>query len=271
MQLRDVGNTTGVNQIPVSFREDFYWNRKLETQWKLTKNLNLTFESGTNARIEAPHEQVNKLLNPDKYEVWKDSVLMSLRDLGNPMEYRQIFKGTYNLPFSVIPVLDFIDKGNLRYDADYSWDRGAVLADADVNLGNTIKSNRTIGLEGLSFNLLKLYNKIPFLDEANKKYGKKSGSDRNLQRNNQRNQTQKEKTAAKKRYADDVLLNTDSAIVVQHNLNTKRFRLTAKTAQGKSYQVKYKIIDNNTIKIKNLDTVVLKLTVSPLPPLSDEN
>jgi cell surface protein SprA len=275
MQLRDIGNTTGINQIPVSFREEFYWNRKLETAWRLTKNLNFTFQSGTNARIETPHEQVNRILNPDQYEVWKDSVLAAIRNLGNPVEYRQNFNGSYKLPFSVVPPLNFIDNGNLTYKTDYSWDRGATLADPDLNLGNTIRNNRTLSLDNLSFNFVKLYSKSPFLDEANKKFTKKNpivprSSNRNTPNRQQNNPTQKTSKTSK-RYEGTVALNTDSTTVFKHNLNTRRIRLTAKNENGKSYPLKYKSTDNNTIEIKNLDSVKLKVVASALPPLSDEN
>jgi len=274
MQLRDIGSTTGINTIPVSFREEFYWNRKLETQWKLTQNINLTFSSGTNARIETPHEQVNRQLNPDRYEVWRDSVLLSLRDLGNPMEYRQNFNATYKLPFSVIPMLDFIEGGDLRYQGQYDWDKGALLADTELDLGNTVKSTRQFGLQGLNFNLVKLYSKIPFLDETNKRFAKKTGAtsrQQNRQNNRQNNRQDAAKDKSKKRMDGQITLVPDSTIQFRHNLNTTRFKLVARTdPDGKLYNLNYKKTDPNTIAIKSTDSVTLKITVSSLPPLTDE-
>ncbi|MDR0543420.1 MAG: cell surface protein SprA, partial [Dysgonamonadaceae bacterium] len=77
VQLRDLGES-GKNMIPPSFRDDFYWNRSLRAQWGLTKNLNLTFNSGTNARIETLKQRTDDSFLPDdeylkrKKSVWQD-------------------------------------------------------------------------------------------------------------------------------------------------------------------------------------------------------
>ncbi|MDL2223436.1 cell surface protein SprA, partial [Bacteroidales bacterium OttesenSCG-928-M11] len=95
-QVRDVH---GGGSIPASFREDFYWNRDFNLQWDLTKNLNLNLKTGTEAMIETPHEQVNKKLNMDGYEIWKDSVIRSIKSFGTPMNYDQAFTAKYTIPF----------------------------------------------------------------------------------------------------------------------------------------------------------------------------
>lgn len=168
LQLRDLGGL-GNNNIPVSFREDFYWRRTAAIAWNLTRNLNFTLSTGTNARIDAPHVQVNKQLQMDDYALWKDSVQKSIRDFGTPMEFAQQFTANYALPFSAIPVLDFIS-GTAMYRADYDWHRGASLLE-DVELGNQISNEMTFGAENVTLNFLNLYNKVPFLAAANKRYG----------------------------------------------------------------------------------------------------
>jgi cell surface protein SprA len=274
MQLRDIGNSEGVNMIPVSFREDFFWKRSLETQWKLTQNLNFTFSSGTNARIETPHRQVNKLLNPNDYALWRDSVIQSIRDLGRPMEYRQKFTGTYKLPFNKLPLLNFID-GNLSYTGQYNWDRGATLEDASINIGNIITGSRTVGIDNITLKMETLYNKSKFLENVNKKFAAQKNT-RNQQRNtrNQRQNTndqqQKEKTTKqKKKFENTIELNMDSATQVAHKLGTKRFKITARTEDGRLYTIKYKKINENTIEIKNRDSVKLKVSMIELPPAEE--
>ena len=75
------GAATGVtNDIPVTFSQNFYWDRAFSLNWAFTNNLNITFSSGTNARIEEPYVQVNKELNPDGYQLWKDSVKKSIAE-----------------------------------------------------------------------------------------------------------------------------------------------------------------------------------------------
>lgn len=71
IKLRDLtGAATGVpNDIPVTFSQNFYWDRAFSLNWAFTNNLNITFSSGTNARIEEPYVQVNKELNPGRLPV----------------------------------------------------------------------------------------------------------------------------------------------------------------------------------------------------------
>ena len=274
LQLRDLGNAG----IPVSFREDFYWNRSLAIQWNLTKNLNLNFQSGTKAQIEAPYVQVNKHFNPDEYSMWKDSVLRSIRDLGSPLSYRQTFTASYSVPFKNIPVLDFMS-ATLNFNSGYEWERGTQLEDSDYDTGNMISNTRTIGFDNISFNLTNLYNKSKFLEKANKKYVLKKttpantvGSTTGRRAARQNADEQKKATEAekrKKKYEGEVTLNPDSATQVTHQLNNKRLRITARGADGKLYQIKYKAINENSIQIKNKDTANIKLTISQLPPLDD--
>jgi cell surface protein SprA len=278
VQLRDIGNM-GIDQIPASFREDFYWNRSSTINWDLTKNLQFNLNTGTNARIDAPHVQVNKKIAMDDYELWKDEVMRSIRNLGTPMEYTQQFSATYQLPFRAIPILDFIS-GNLSYNAQYEWQRGAVIsseAGAAVAMGNTIQNERTIGLNNFALNLVNLYNKNKFLESVNKKYtmSKSSGKNmrdannrRNAQQANERNQKAPEEKK-KKKFEGEVQLNTDSATILKHALNNKRLRVTARGENGKLYEISYKTVDDNTIRIKNKDSVKLNLTISQLPPLDD--
>ena len=55
-----------------------------------------------------------------------------------------------------------------------------------------------------------------------------------------------------------------------HNKNSKRLIVTARTKEGKPYDVKYKVIDQNKILIKNRDTVQLMLSVVPKEPLENQ-
>jgi cell surface protein SprA len=270
MQLRDIGNS-GDNMIPASFREDFYWDRAMDISWDLTQNLRFNLNTGTNARIEAPHVQVNKQFNMDAYNLWKDSVMRSIRDWGTPMHYNQQFSATYQLPFKNISILNFIS-GGLSYNAHYEWERGASIDLETVEIGNVITNERTIGLDNISINLLNLYNKSKFLEGANKKYTMKNAAVRNTNRRNaQQNPPRNPKPDEKKnkKYEGNVRLNPDSATIIKHSLGNKRLRVTARGADGKLYEISYKTLDNNSIRIKNKDTVDLKVSISQLPPLDN--
>ncbi|MDR1203382.1 MAG: cell surface protein SprA [Tannerellaceae bacterium] len=258
IQLRDLNNP-GENNIPVSFSQNFYWDRAFSLTWNFTSSLRASFSSGTNARIEEPHVQVNKKLNGDQYQMWKDSVKQSIADLGRPMRYDQSFNVTYNLPFQQIPILDWVN-GSVMYSATYNWDRGARVDD-DVEIGNSIRNQRQINLQS-GFNFLSFYNKNTFLRSVNQKYGSVQSNSSNRQ------SVQEEKKKEPKKIETSVTLSKDSATLVNHGMLTKKLRITARGADGKVYRIKFKPVDFSHVEIQNRDSVKLNLT---LVPITSEN
>lgn len=231
----------------LSFSQEFYWNRAFSLRWDFTNALKMTFTSGTNARIEEPYMQVNKELNPDQYQVWKDSVKQSIKDLGTPMKYDQSFIATWNMPLQYIPALDWINS-SISYNASYNWDRGASI-DEELELGNTIKNQRQIDWQG-AFNLQNLYNKNSYLKEVNRKF---STTRRTV------------KTKEKKPFGRSIKLNMDSGVIVRHSLASKKLSVKARTSSGRNYTVKYEVLDANRIRITNKDTAKIRLTIAPAP------
>ena len=255
IKMRDLtGSTGGGNQL-LSYSSNFLWDRAFSLRWDFTNNLSMTFTSGTNARIEEPNVQVNKELNPDAYQVWKDSVKQSIRDLGTPLKYDQQFNVTWNLPLQFIPVLDWANS-SLAYNASYNWDKGADVASQELEMGNTIKNQRQFDWQG-SFNFQALYNKNKYLKKINQKFMASSRT------NARGRQTEKKKKEVK--LEKEIQLNPDSGTVVQHGMFTKKVRITARGADGKVYKIKYKPINFAQVMILNQDTAHLKLTIVPGP------
>ena len=74
-----------------------------------------------------------------------------------------------------------------------------------------------------------------------------------------------------KGFAGEVTLVPDSAVEVKHNQKSKRIIVTAKDEHGKSVPIRYKRIDENTIRINGLkDTTKLRVNVVAKPKLEDE-
>ena len=265
--MEDLGGST----LPLTFSEQFLWNRDFSLRWDLTKNLHLNFQSATHAEIEEPYTPINKDLYADRYSAWKDSVWTSIRNLGTPLDYNQTFTASYQLPLNLIPIFDWVNS-DASYNATYNWVRGTDLEDG-TSLGNTINNNRTLNING-NFNLERLYNHVPFLKKANERFAKDSSSNRNRNQANRQNQnqnqnkktTEKDKKAAeqdkkadaqkqalpknKKSFEQEITLVPDSVIKVTHGKKTRRFTLTAKTEDGKPYKLRYKKVDDNTISIR---------------------
>lgn len=252
LQLRDLEDTG--SKPEASFSSNFYWDRAFSLRWDFTNNLNMTFTSGTNARIEEPYQQVNKELNPDGYQIWKDSVKQSIADLGTPLKYDQTFNVTWNLPLQYIPVLDWVNS-SLTYNAQYNWDRGAIV-ESEYEIGNSVKNNRQFDIQN-SLNMLSLYNKNKFLKKVNQKFS--------ATRTATKKKEQKEIKLEK-----DIQLNMDSGTVVQHGMFTKKVRITARGADGKVYSIKYKPINYAQVMILNQDTAHLKLVIKPGPKATED-
>ena len=270
LQERDLESIENT-QLPLSFSEQFLWNREFSMRWDLTKNLHMNFHSATHAQIEEPYTPINKELYADQYRAWKDSVWTSVKHWGAPLDYNQTFEASYQLPLNLLPVFDWINADG-KYSAVYSWNKGTDDEEGNT-YGNTITTNRDINLNG-TFNLVKLYNHVPFLKEVNQKFDRNQSANRNNRQQEKRNRTKlaSQKMPLNKRaYEKEITLVPDTVLLIKHGKNSKRVLVSAKTEDGKVFRLKYKKINNNQIKIiSKVDSAVkLKLTVLPQPPLEE--
>lgn len=284
LQERDMESAEG-NMLPLTFSEQFLWNRSFSVRWDLTKNLHMNFTSATNAEIETPYTPVNKDLYPDRYSAWKDSVWTSIKDFGRPLDYNQTFTASYQLPLNLVPIFDWINADG-NYNATYNWTRGTELEDG-TSLGNSVTMNRQYNING-TFNLERLYNHVPFLKKTNDRFNKTARSQRlsSSRRRSQRNARtarkggkddkdgDKEKKVLpknKRSFEKEIVLMPDTQLVVSHGKKSRRLMVSAKTKDGKAFRLKYKKLDNNRIRIVNkVDTATtLKLTVTPKAPLEN--
>lgn len=266
---------TGTESIPVSFAKEFLWNRDFAIRWDLTRNLQMNFTSATHAEIEEPYGVVNKELYPDQYAAWKDSVQHSLLRLGRPMDYQQTFNLSYKLPFDKFPVTDWMNV-DMRFSSSYNWNRGVDLSDG-VAIGNTISNQRSLDFNG-RFNLEALYNKVSFLKRVNRKFAtggrREQVTEKYIRQPNATQQPNRPQGKAglkqERSFVKELQLKPDTCLVVKHNLNTRRPKLSATTPDGKRFRLRYKVMDANTLRIENRDTIRLRLTVLP-PPNPEDN
>ena len=285
LQERDMetlmSGAAGVDsKLPLTFSEQFLWNREFSINWDLTKNLHMNFQSATHAQIEEPYTPVNKDLYADQYHAWKDSVWTSIRHWGAPLDYSQNFQASYKVPLNLLPVFDWVNS-DASYNANYSWERGTEDEEGN-SYGNTINTQRELTLNG-NFNLVKLYNHVPFLKKVNDKFDR-TQSRAQMQRKKQ--EKKKKKQEAKEQAADpkkalpknkraferEITLLPDTTFKIRHGKNTKRLIVNAKTENGKVFPLKYKKVDNNQIRIiSKVDTAMkVKLSVLAKEPLDDK-
>jgi len=273
--------SAGGNRLPVTFNSQFLWNRDFSLRWDLTRNLHMNFQSATHAEIEQPYTAVNKDLYPDRYQAWKDSVWTSIKRLGTPLDYNQSFTLSYQPPLNLLPILNWVNT-DATYNATYRWVRGTAMDDG-TSLGNTIVSNRDLNING-TFDLVKLYNHVPFLRKTNERFNREPNfNERDRKRQEQRNLQKKKITRDEKRvqeqqqalpknrnsYEQEVTLRPDTVIDIHHNKHSRRLLVTARTEDGRLYQLRYRRRGNDHIRITNrVDSALkLKVTVTAKEPL----
>ena len=297
LQERDLENTESPN-LPLSFSEQFLWNRDFQLRWDLTKNLHLNFQSATHAEIEEPYSPINKNLYPEQYMAWKDSVKQSIRNLGTPLDYQQSFQASYQLPLNKLPIFDWVNS-DASYNATYSWIRGTELDDG-TTLGNTISNNRSLNING-TMNLETLYNHSPFLKKVNERFKKAPSKKNDKKKTTAKKATdsasgdsaagkdpkakkddakaKKDDAKAKKddakaknelpknknTYQKEITLLPDSILTVQHGKKSKRLLVSARTPEGKQIKLKWKVKDENNIKVSLPKDIAAKLRAKPVP------
>ncbi|MDD4361901.1 MAG: cell surface protein SprA, partial [Bacteroidales bacterium] len=272
LQNRDLTSLSLLNNIPLNFSKNFLWNTDFNLTWNFTKNMKFNFTTNNSSRIqETMNAPVNKMLYPDEYENWKDTVRQSMRSLGTPLNYQQSIRYTWSLPFNRIPTLDFIT-ANAQYTATYKWDKSAEIK--DLEMGNIISNIRNISFNP-SFNFETLYNKSDFLREVNQKYatsGKNTASTSG--RNTPARISSNQRTAPKQEAAKvekELNILPGEELEVKHNLKNKRLIIRAVDASGKEVALRYKIKDENVLSVRGRDSMQIKLLIVPKPSLDDKD
>ena len=301
LQKRDLENLENPN-LPLEFNEQFLWNRDFQLRWDLTKNLHMNFQSATRAQIEEPYTPINKDLYPERYTAWKDSVKQSILHWGTPLDYRQTFTASYQLPLNKLPIFDWLNS-DVSYNATYSWARGTELDDG-TTLGNTINNNRNLNLNG-ALNLEMLYNHSPFLKKVNERFKKapqktpktqKSQKSQNSQKaqdsqdsqKSQKDTSKEEKELPKNKntFQKEITLTADTTLTIQHGKKSKRLLVSARGQDGRQIRLKWKVKDENTVMVslpkdiaaklratdstKKDSSLQLKLSVLPKEPLDKQ-
>ncbi|MCF0187364.1 MAG: cell surface protein SprA, partial [Bacteroidaceae bacterium] len=239
-------------EMPVSVSKNFIWDRQFSLTWNFTKTLTMQFNSNTTAHIDEPIGVVNKQLFPDRYKLWKDTVLRSIKNLGTPYNYNQTFNASYKAPFNKIPFLDFLS-ANATYNATYKWDRGTTVA--NVASGNTIANQAVLNLDG-KLNFETLYNKVKWLSDVNKRF-----SSSNKRTDNKLLKGKKDTPKKAKRFERTYMLREDTTTLVKHNMRTKKIKITA-TSGGKTIKLDTKIVDDNSFIIMNRMKQNVKILVT---------
>ena len=134
-----------------NYIKSWNWTRVYDLKYDLSKSLKLSLVANANAFVNEPPGLID---HSNEKQVWNQ-----IFSFGTMNNYNQQFSGTYDLPFSKIPYLEFISV-TAGYQAGYHWSGSPVSLQSQI--GNTIENSDTKVLNG-KLNFMSIYNKFPYL------------------------------------------------------------------------------------------------------------
>jgi cell surface protein SprA len=155
-------------------------------------------------------------IGKEYYEAWRDTVWSSIRKLGTPYAYQQVFAASWNLPINKIPLFDWITS-NASYNSTYNWDRTAVI-EGGTQMGNIATSMGAWQADG-QFNFENLYNKSKYLKDVNRRFSAQSNANR--------------PKFQSKTYTQTVNLEKNKSVTINHRLGSEKFRFSAVDKTGR--------------------------------------
>jgi cell surface protein SprA len=139
-------------------------SRYYEFRYDLSKGLKFDYNATALSRIDEPLGNIDRN-TPEK----KDSIWDNFFKGGRLMQFDQTARVNYNIPINKIQPLNWISQSSYTYTAIYQWKQAPPAADS---LGNTISNSRAQAWN-FNFNMMMLYNKIPYLRDINTPGGQK--------------------------------------------------------------------------------------------------
>ncbi|HEY5593506.1 MAG TPA: cell surface protein SprA [Paludibacter sp.] len=250
VKLRDLNvPSTGVGiPLDLTFSKDFMWNRQFDIKYDLTRAIKFSLQTAMNANIIEPYHTPE--VNPEYYNEWRDSVWSSIRKLGTPYTYQQVFSASWSLPINKIPLFDWVT-ANASYNSTYNWNRMAKIK-GGKEIGNIATSMGAWQADG-TFNFENLYNKSKYLKEVNRRFTMQPNINR--------------AKFVSKTYTQKVNLEKNKLITINHRLGSEKFKFTAVDKNGKPITLLYKTKNTTTLEITpNVSADSILLTVVSLDP-----
>ncbi len=144
-----------IDGVEPNYEKIFTFNRIYGIKWNFTKALSFNYSALVRSIIDEPEGEVT--------ESSKEVIIDNLRSFGRMKTFDQKVGVNLKLPLDKLPITDWMN-ADVRYSTNYKW-TSAALNQIDT-LGNRIENARTISTTG-KFDLVKLYNKVPFLKTIN--------------------------------------------------------------------------------------------------------
>ena len=144
-----------IDGVAPNYEKTFNFNRIYGVKWNFTKALSFDYSALVHSLVdELPGEAT---------EANNDVMIRNLKSFGRMKNFDQKVGANLKLPLDKLPITDWMN-ADVRYAANYKW-TSAAINQIDT-LGNRIENSRSISTTG-KFDLVKLYNKVPYLKTIN--------------------------------------------------------------------------------------------------------
>jgi cell surface protein SprA len=221
-------------KVTPSFRKDFEWTRIYDFKYDITRQLKFDFTATNLARIDEPAGGVDKSRYSDTYDIWRDSVMVNLKNFGRTTNYTHFINISYQIPVNKLPLLSWVN-ANALYGANYSWLAGPLFPDSmNINLGNSIKNHNELTFTGMA-SLTTLYGSSKFL--------------KNIE-NNTRPDAPKRMNAETRTVTyvrDNVNFKANAVKAIIHNLKTKDVKIKITGKNGVDVKGKMVVVNENRV------------------------
>lgn len=184
----------GLDFPPMQSR-DYKFNTGYTVNWQPFKSVQITYNSNSYRKVDR-FVQANGL--PDySAGLWKNFF-----DPGAPFTLQQSINGTYRLPLSKFPLINFLD-ANYTYNGSFQWQRSpAVMQNINgYDLGNTVQNANTHQLNG-NINLDKLYKNLGITKWQRRWSGKSRSRPKRTKKGGKKAEKQNEKAKKEKSRKD---------------------------------------------------------------------
>jgi len=162
-------NELTIEGIDPVYERLFTFVRNYSLRWDVTQSLGLTYSATANAVIDEPEEFIEGDISTkeERRFIWDQ-----IANLGRMKNFNQSIAANYKLPLDKLPFTDWIS-ADIRYAVGYGWVAGSINQPDGENavpdslfFGNFISNQRDRGLNS-RFDMVKLYDKVTFLKDAN--------------------------------------------------------------------------------------------------------
>ncbi|CAG5086207.1 T9SS outer membrane translocon Sov/SprA [Parvicella tangerina] len=146
------------------------WDRDYTFKYDLTKALSFDLSAKNRSFINEPFGQVDYGMFGYEDQNKQDSTWNSLKTFGENMNYSHNVNVSYKWPFNKFPLTEWISL-TTRYTGSFDWTREPLAVPDTMPVGHIVQNSRQISWNG-KLTMSRLYDKIPYLKDVNKKYKK---------------------------------------------------------------------------------------------------